>query len=241
MTASSSRLDESSGPGPDKGLGFVGLLRRHRVVAVVRALGIPDAADLCAALQAGGIGLVELTFTTPDLARHLRAASAYAASTTPSGDAAVLVGVGTVTGVEQARVAIDAGAAFLVTPGLGPFVPEVVDLAHAAGVPVLLGALTPSEVLAATGYGADAVKVFPASLGGPRLLADLRGPFPDVPFVPSGGVSAENAQAFLDAGAVAVSAGSSVVSPDAVASGDWAAITASARDFRACLGPAAGA
>ncbi|MGI9156696.1 MAG: bifunctional 4-hydroxy-2-oxoglutarate aldolase/2-dehydro-3-deoxy-phosphogluconate aldolase [Marmoricola sp.] len=236
MPASSAHLDEPAGAPSQSASGLEMLLVRHRVVAVVRAPEIPDAAALCEALLAGGIGLVELTFTTPDLARHIRTASAFAASV-PGHD--LVVGVGTVTRVDQARAAIDAGAGFLVTPGLGAFAAGVVEAAHDAEVPVLLGAFTPSEVLAATELGADAVKVFPASVGGTRLVSDLRGPFPDVAFVPSGGVTGANARAFLDAGAVAVSAGSGVVSPAAVTSGDWRGITSAARDFRARLESAA--
>jgi 2-dehydro-3-deoxyphosphogluconate aldolase / (4S)-4-hydroxy-2-oxoglutarate aldolase len=219
-------------PDPGPGAPLVVRLRSERVLAVVRAVTIADAGELCRALVDGGIRVVELTFTTPGVARHLEVAAAYAAS---SGDPGCLVGAGTVLGAEQARAAVDAGAAFLVTPGVGRFAEGVVTVARAAGVPVILGALTPSEVLEALALGADAVKIFPATLGGPRLLQDLSGPFPDVPLVPSGGITAQNARDFLDAGAVAVSAGSGVVPPAAVASGDWRRITAAARDFRAHL------
>jgi 2-dehydro-3-deoxyphosphogluconate aldolase / (4S)-4-hydroxy-2-oxoglutarate aldolase len=212
--------------------GLMARLARDLVLVVVRAPQIPDVVALCRALRDGGIGVVELTFTTPDLARHLETAAEFAASADGAG---VLVGAGTVRSAEQARAAVDAGAAFLVTPGVAASAPEIVEVAGAARVPVVLGALTPSEVLTATELGADAVKIFPASLGGPKLLSDLRGPFPDVPFLPSGGVNAENARAFLDAGAFAVSAGTGVVPPAAVAAGDWAPITAAARDFRARL------
>jgi 2-dehydro-3-deoxyphosphogluconate aldolase/(4S)-4-hydroxy-2-oxoglutarate aldolase len=99
--------------------------------------------------------------------------------------------------------------------------------------------MTPSEVMIATDLGADVVKVFPASLGGPRLIADLRGPFPDVPLVPSGGVIAENAQDFLDAGAPAVCAGTGVVPPAAVAAGSWGLVEEAARRFCGRLRPGA--
>lgn len=208
------------------------VLAEQAVVVVVRAARIPDAAALCAALRKGGIGVVELTFTTPGVEQDLAAAARYAESA-EAGD--VVVGAGTVIRPDQARAAIDAGASFLVTPGIGPGTPEVARIAAAAGVPLMLGALTPSEVMVAVDLGAEAVKVFPASLGGPRLIADLRGPFPDVPLVPSGGVTAANARQFLEAGAVAVSAGTGVVRPSAVVDGDWAAIEGAARDFRAHL------
>ncbi|MGI5128605.1 bifunctional 4-hydroxy-2-oxoglutarate aldolase/2-dehydro-3-deoxy-phosphogluconate aldolase [Pseudonocardia sp. CA-107938] len=189
-----------------------------RVIAVVRAPAIPDVHGLVAALAAGGIPTVELTFTTPDVLRHVTAAR----------DAGTPVGVGTVLTAEQATAAVDAGAAFLVTPGIRA---EVAEVGVAAGVPVYLGAFTPTEVAAAVDLGATAVKIFPAGLHGPRYLSDLRGPFPDVPLLPSGGVNEQNAAAFLAAGAVAVCAGTGVVPPQAVAAGDWADITARATRF----------
>jgi 2-dehydro-3-deoxyphosphogluconate aldolase/(4S)-4-hydroxy-2-oxoglutarate aldolase len=137
---------------------------------------------------------------------------------------------------DQARAAVDAGASFLVTPALGRSTDAVLTVGRDAGVPVLAGALTPTEVLAAMDLGADVVKIFPASVGGPRYLADLRGPFPGVPLVPSGGITAESAGSFLDAGALAVSAGTSVVPPHAVAGAEWARITEAARAFRTAVG-----
>jgi 2-dehydro-3-deoxyphosphogluconate aldolase/(4S)-4-hydroxy-2-oxoglutarate aldolase len=125
--------DATPAPGPAGGLRA--LLEARAVVSVVRAPEIPDAAALCDALHRGGIGVVELTFTTPRVEQHLARALRYAAS---SGDAGVVVGVGTVTRADQARAAIDAGAAFLVTPGIGRAMEEVVRLAT-AGVPVMLG------------------------------------------------------------------------------------------------------
>jgi 2-dehydro-3-deoxyphosphogluconate aldolase/(4S)-4-hydroxy-2-oxoglutarate aldolase len=207
-------------------------LVRHRVLSVVRAAEIPDPAALCGALLRGGIPVVELTFTTPGVERYLAEAVGYATSAEGAG---LVVGAGTVLGVDQARAAIAAGAAFLVTPGVGRATEEVCRVAAGAGVPVMLGAMTPSEVIVATELGAEVVKVFPASLGGPRFLNDLRGPFPDTALVPSGGVTAANARDFLVAGALAVSAGTGVVPPAAVAEGDWSLIENSARQFTAAL------
>ncbi|ADB35168.1 2-dehydro-3-deoxyphosphogluconate aldolase/4- hydroxy-2-oxoglutarate aldolase [Kribbella flavida DSM 17836] len=203
------------------------LLRADRVLSVVRAPEIGDARDLCAALVAGGIHVIELTFTTPDLPRHLERAA--------SGDTGAVVGAGTVQTADQARTAVAAGAQFLVTPGQGPEAAEVVGAAHGAGVPIVLGALTPSEVMTAVALGADAVKIFPAHQFGPKYFKDLGGPFPGVPLIPSGGVNAGNARAFLDAGALAVSAGTDVVSPADVAAGRWSGITAKAQAFCAAL------
>lgn len=207
-------------------MSIVEVLRSDRVLSVVRAQQIPDAADLCHALAAGGIRTVELTFTTPDVLRHLKSSSAAVASS------GVVLGVGTVMTADQASAAIDAGARFLVTPGLRT---EVAAVAVAQGVPAFLGALTPTEVAAAVDLGSAAVKIFPASAFGPKYLTDLGGPYPDVEFLPSGGINTDNARAYLDAGALAVCAGTGVVPPAQVAAGDWPAITARAAQFVAAL------
>lgn len=196
------------------------VLAQDRVLAVVRAPSLPDAARLCQALADGGIRCVELTFTVPGLPAHLRRAAAASGT--------FHLGAGTVLSGADAEAAIDAGAEFLVTPGLRP---EVAAVAREHGVPVLMGAFTPTEVLSAVELGAAAVKIFPASALGPRYLADLHGPLPGVPLVPSGGVTAGNAPEFLTQGALAVSVGTGVVPPDAVAAGNWAEITRRARDL----------
>ncbi|WP_239100034.1 bifunctional 4-hydroxy-2-oxoglutarate aldolase/2-dehydro-3-deoxy-phosphogluconate aldolase [Phycicoccus sp. CSK15P-2] len=105
--------------------------------------------------------------------------------------------------------------------------------AHDVGAAVVLGALTPTEVAAAVALGADAVKIFPARALGPRHLSDLRGPFPEVPLIPSGGVDDDNAAEYLRVGALAVTAGTSVVPPAAVEQGRWEEITSRAAAFRA--------
>lgn len=202
---------------------FLTQLAKDRVIAVVRAPEIPDAAALCEALRAGGIRWIEFTRTTPGLAAHLRRAVA---------DGQDGVGAGTVMTGAQAEELIAAGAQYLVTPGCRPGVAEA---AAAAGVPVVMGALSPTEVGMALDLGVDAVKIFPARAFGPRHFRDLAGPFPDVPLVASGGVNAENAAGFLAAGARAVCAGSEVVPPAVVAAGDWAEITRRARAFTDAL------
>lgn len=201
-------------------------LGADRVLSVVRADSIPDAADLCRALVDGGIRTVELTFTTPDVLAHLARAAGSAAQT------GAVVGVGTVLTVEQAKRAVDAGARFLVTPGIRA---AVAELAVAQGIPVFPGALTPTEVATAVDLGATAVKIFPARLFGPTYLRDLQGPYPGVRLLPSGGITADNAAAFMQAGAMAVCAGTGVVPPAAVAAGNWAEITSRARDFVTAL------
>lgn len=196
-----------------------------RVLCVVRAPHLPDVAALCDALVAGGIRTVELTMTTPGALDAVRAGSEVPG---------VVIGVGTVLEAADAEELVAAGARFLVTPGLRP---RVAAFARAAGVPLLMGALTPTEVLAAHELGAAAVKIFPASAHGPAYLRALHGPYPDIALVPSGGVDASNAAAFLAAGAAAVTAGTSVVPPAAVADGDHDLITARARELTEGLVP----
>ncbi|WKG01136.1 bifunctional 4-hydroxy-2-oxoglutarate aldolase/2-dehydro-3-deoxy-phosphogluconate aldolase [Mycolicibacterium sp. HK-90] len=202
------------------------VLRADRVLSVVRAETIPDAADLCHALAAGGIRTVELTFTTPGVLDHLRACADSVSQ------AGIVLGVGTVMTADQAREAIDAGARFLVTPGLRP---AVADIATSSAVPVFLGALTPTEVAQAVDLGSAAVKIFPAGSMGPKYLSDLHGPYPDVELLPSGGINEGNARSYLDAGALAVCAGTGVVPPAQVAAGNWDEITNRARSFVAAL------
>lgn len=205
-------------PGPIDAIG------RDRAVVVVRADDIPDTAALVNALVEGGIHGIEFTFTTPDVERHVRAAVAAV----PEAE----IGVGTVLTRDQARSAIDAGAGFLVTPGV---VAGVGAVAAEAGVPLAMGAFTPSEVIAALEHGATAVKIFPAETCGPRFFAHLRGPLPGVRLIASGGIDESNARSFLEAGAYAVTAGSSVVTPSLIAARDWDGITRRARAFMAAL------
>lgn len=203
-------------------------LRADQALVVVRATLLDDPVTLCRALAAGGIRTVELTYTTPGLTGLLAEVAAHA-----NGD--IVIGAGTVVTADQAHAAITAGARFLVTPGIPPEAAEIVTAAHAAGAAAILGALTPTEVLTATTLGADAVKIFPARAVGPRYLSDLRGPFPEVALIPSGGVDDDNAAEFLRAGAIAVTAGTSVVAPADVDEARWDRITTNAARFRAAL------
>lgn len=200
-------------------------LREDRVLSIVRAPHVDDVVALSAALVAGGIRVVELTFTTPGLAGLLR----VAADATP--DTGAVVGAGTVRTTAQAREAVAAGARFIVTPGMASDAAEIVRAAHDSGAGVLLGAFSPSEVMRAVELGADMVKIFPARACGPKYLSDLHGPMPEVPLVPSGGIDNSNAVEYLDAGALAVTAGTSVVAPGDVVDGRWADITANAAAF----------
>lgn len=187
----------------------------------MRAESVDDPGKLARTLANERIRCVEFTFTIPGAAEVIAAAAS---------EPSAVVGAGTVRSTQQAAAAIEAGARFIVSPGV---IHDIIPACQAHGVPVILGALTPTEVHTAHALGATAVKVFPAGLGGPRYLRDLRGPFPQLTFMPSGGVTPENAADFLAAGAVAVFAGSDLVPPAAVASGDYDALAARARRFRA--------
>lgn len=175
-------------------------LASGRLLAIVR--GTSEAASLAAVrtLAEVGVRLIEVSLTTPGAADIISQARAQARPGT-------LIGAGTVRTAADADLVASAGAAFIVTPALGTGVAAAVR--H--GLPVLAGALTPSEVMAAMTAGAAAVKLFPASLGGPGYLRSLLDPFPEVPFVPVGGVDVAAAARYLEAGAVAVGVGSPLV------------------------------
>jgi 2-dehydro-3-deoxyphosphogluconate aldolase/(4S)-4-hydroxy-2-oxoglutarate aldolase len=192
------------------------------VIPVVRCGSADIAVRVAEVLIDAGLPVAEITFTVPN------ATHAIARLVRNSGSRA-LIGAGTVTTADQARDAIRAGASFIVSPGL---VPEVVDVAKAAGVTMIPGALTPTEIIAAFRAGADLVKIFPAhSLGGPAYIRSLRGPFPDLPLVPTGGVDLDNVAEFMQAGATAVGVGSELVSRDALAKGDYDTIAKRAAQF----------
>ena len=177
------------------------LLRSTRVVAIARHIGADDAPGVGAALVAGGVRVMEITLNEPEP----RALAAIAALAEVAGDLGALVGAGTVLSVESARRAVDAGAGFIVTPHTDV---DIAAWCAVHDVPCLPGALTPSEILAAWQAGASAVKLFPAVSMGPGYLAQIRGPFPEIPLVPTGGVSAETAEAWITSGALAVGMGS---------------------------------
>jgi 2-dehydro-3-deoxyphosphogluconate aldolase/(4S)-4-hydroxy-2-oxoglutarate aldolase len=196
-------------------------MKADRVVAVIRAERIADPVELAEAVAAAGIRCVEFTVTTPGALEAIAAAS----------DSRAIVGAGTVVDERQAREAMAAGARFVVSPAC---VPELVEACREDGIPVFLGGLTPTEIHTAWAAGATAVKLFPAG-DGPRYLQQLRGPFPDIAFVPSGGINEQNAREYLDAGAVAVYAGSSLAPSALVAAGDHEEIARRARAFVASL------
>lgn len=200
---------------------FVASLARHRVLGIVRATSGEHAATAAQALFAAGIGLVEISLTTPDAV----AAIARVAASAPPG---CMIGAGTVVTESDAEAVAEAGAGFVVSAGIT----RGVHRAIALGLPAAPGVVTPTEVYAALDAGAVAVKLFPASVGGLDYLTALRAPMPGVAFVPVGGVGIAEARAYLRAGAVAVGVGSPLVG-DAAAGGDLDALAARAASFRA--------
>ena len=172
--------------------------RANTVIAVVRFREPGDLDGVLDAVVHGGIGLLEVTLDTPGALDAVRRAATDGRT----------VGAGTVVTAEQVRACADAGAGFVVSPGL---VLEVLEEAARLGIEAVPGVLTPTEIQQATSHGAETVKVFPASLGGPAYLRAVRGPFPDVGIVPTGGVRIDEVAAYLSAGATAVGLGGALV------------------------------
>jgi len=195
------------------------------IVAVVRSEHAEPLVKVASALAEGGVTAVEITFTVPDapdVIREVRRAM---------GDRVVL-GAGTVLDAETARIALLAGAEYLVSPVVNP---DVIRLARRYGKLVIPGAYTPTEILGAWEAGADVVKVFPADAGGPAYLKAIRGPLPQIRLMPTGGVDLTTADAFLKAGAVCLGVGSALVEPKAVANGDFGRIRELAAEFAAIV------
>ena len=190
-----------------------------RIVAIVRLERYDRAVEIARALLAGGISAIEFTLTGAG------AHDAIGAARVALGERAQ-IGVGSVLTDAAADAAIDAGAQFVVTPALRL---ETIAACRARGVPIMCGAFTPTEALTAYEAGADMVKIFPARLGGPQYIRDLLAPLPFLKLAPTGGISAENARAYLDAGAVAVGIGGNLVSAAAVAEGQWDRIEGAAQ------------
>ena len=170
------------------------------VMAIGRRVATELAPTVAAALAEGGVRAFELTLNEPE-AEALRSIEAVARVAAGLG---LEIGAGTVLSIEAAGRAVDSGATFLVMPHLDP---ELVGWAAARDIPAFPGCATPTEILAAWRAGAAAVKLFPASSAGPGFVRELRGPFPDIAIVPTGGVTLESAPLFITAGAVAVGMG----------------------------------
>jgi 2-dehydro-3-deoxyphosphogluconate aldolase / (4S)-4-hydroxy-2-oxoglutarate aldolase len=198
----------------------------QRVVPVLRLASSEETERAVECLADAGFRTFEITLTTPGAVALIGRLAARADW---------LVGAGTVLELDSARACVQAGAKFLVSPCL---VAGMARLAHEAGRAALIGGLTPGEILAADREGADIVKVFPASTGGPEHLRAIHAVFPDVRLCPTGGVSLQNLEAYFAAGAALVGVGNNIVDQRALAAGDRSRVVAHARRF---LEPGAGA
>lgn len=202
-------------------------IKSEKVIALIRADSPASLLECARALSAGGLNCIELTMTTPGAIELC----AQVSRELPD----VLLGLGTVLDADTARKGIAAGAKFIVTPCLRP---TVIAVCREAGVPILSGALTPTEAYHAHELGADVIKVFPAEFFGPAYIKSLKAPFPQIEFMPTGGVTPETVGDFLKAGAFATAAGSALVAAAALKAGDWPAITARAKQFVAAANAA---
>ncbi len=193
----------------------------HKIVAVIRADNGDLLVDVAESLLAGGVEVMEVTFTVPRATRVLEKVVDRIGSR-------ILLGAGTVLDTETCRAALLAGAEFIVSPAVNV---EVIELCKRYSKPVMPGALTPTEVVTAWQAGADIVKIFPSEITGPKYLKALHGPLPHVRLMPTGGVNLETATEFLRCGACALGIGSSLVDPKVVAAGDLKKIESLARQY----------
>jgi 2-dehydro-3-deoxyphosphogluconate aldolase/(4S)-4-hydroxy-2-oxoglutarate aldolase len=198
----------------------VGLVPVVRTASTELALQAEDAHLLA------GIAVAEITLTIPDALSVIRAV-------TERHGAKLLVGAGTVQRADEAREAVAAGASFIVSPG---FDPDVVHAAHALDVPAIPGVLTPTEIMAAVRAGADWVKIFPcAAVGGAQYVRALRGPFPKLKLMPTGGVTLASVPEYIAAGATALGVGSELVDPKELEAGELTGLRKRARMFGAAV------
>jgi 2-dehydro-3-deoxyphosphogluconate aldolase/(4S)-4-hydroxy-2-oxoglutarate aldolase len=201
-------------------------IRQTGVIAILRAKSSEQLLAAADAIRAGGVCAIEVTMTTPgalaiiEQARGLYSRARYSQE--------VFFGAGTVLDPESARAAILAGAQFVVSPSLKP---AVIELCHRYSVPVFPGVYTPTEILTAWELGADMVKIFPASVGGPGFIKALKAPLPQVEMVPVGGVNLGNTADFIRAGSAAVGVGGELLDAKLLEAKDWPALTDRARQF----------
>ncbi|HKE23697.1 MAG TPA: bifunctional 4-hydroxy-2-oxoglutarate aldolase/2-dehydro-3-deoxy-phosphogluconate aldolase [Bryobacteraceae bacterium] len=192
------------------------------IIPAIRVSSHDDALFACEAVQQAGIPIVELTMTVPGAVELLAVIG--------KNNCGVIAGAGTVLDLETAQRCVDAGAQFLTSPGLET---ELVEFASKRGVLVLPGALTPTEVLNAWKAGGDMVKVYPCSqVGGPKYIKSLRGPFPQIPLIASGGVNHHTAPEFILAGAAALGIGGNLIPKEAIEQRQPERIAELARRFK---------
>ncbi|MEQ1764382.1 MAG: bifunctional 2-keto-4-hydroxyglutarate aldolase/2-keto-3-deoxy-6-phosphogluconate aldolase [Pyrinomonadaceae bacterium] len=192
------------------------------LVPVVRASSADEAMQVIEAIKAGGVNVLEITMTVPGAVRVIeKVADKYGSD--------VLVGAGTVLDPETARACLLAGAQFIVSPALNL---DTIAMCHRYSAPVMPGVLTPTEVITAWSAGADFVKVFPCgAVGGANYIKNLKGPFPQIKMIPTGGVSLKTAQDFIKAGASALGVGTDLVDVKAIREGNAQVVTDRAKEF----------
>lgn len=202
------------------------------IVPVVRAATVEEATRAVEAISAGGIPIAEITMTVPNAVSVIReVVQQYRGK--------VLFGAGTVTTAQQAESSVQAGAEFIVSPGLAPSVLSVAQDCAKLAIP---GALTPTELMAAQDHGARLIKIFPCgNVGGPKYLRSLRAPFPNACLIPTGGVNAGNAADFISAGAFALGVGADLIDAAALREGNLDKIVAGARELVRAVASARGA
>jgi 2-dehydro-3-deoxyphosphogluconate aldolase/(4S)-4-hydroxy-2-oxoglutarate aldolase len=196
------------------------------IVPVLRASSTQEALAIATAIEAGGVPVLEVTMTVPGAVRVIEQLASHAGGH-------LLIGAGTVLDAETARACILAGAQFVVSPALDV---RTIELCRRYGVPVLPGALTPTEIVTAWQAGADAVKVFPCSaVSGAKYLKAVKAPLPQIDLIPTGGVSLATAAEFLEAGAFALGVGGDLVDNKAIADGHPEVITENAKKYLAIV------
>lgn len=192
-----------------------------KLIAILRADSGEQLLNVSQALVSGGIEIIEVTFTTPGAADVVKAVKSEL------GDE-IVMGGGTILDPETARTAILAGAEFIVAPNTNP---AVIQMCKRYSVPVMPGAFSPTEIVAAWEAGADVVKIFPSNVLGPGYLKAVKGPLPQVRMMPTGGVDLDTIADFFQAGACSVGLGSALVTGKQIAEGDWSGIEETARKF----------
>lgn len=203
-------------------------VKNRKIIAIVRGLSSEYMIGLANALYEGGIDLIEVTFNQAKPGTWKETADAIRAIGT-SMDGKMLAGAGTVLNDEQLRMAIDAGAKYIVTPNVDP---GLISKVKAAGLCSFPGALTPSEIVIAYQAGADAVKVFPAGNLGPSYIKAIKAPLSHIPLMAVGGVNEKNTADFIGAGCCGVGVGGNLVNKEWIANGEWDKIMSLAKEFR---------
>ena len=202
-------------------------VKERKIIAIVRGLEPAYLIRLGQALEEGGIGLMEVTYNQSAPETWTDTARAIEAAAKTFGER-VLIGSGTVITPEQVRLTYNAGGRYLVTPATQP---EIIRMGKALGLGAFPGALTPTEILAAWNAGADAVKVFPASVLGSAYIKAVRAPLSHIPLMAVGGVNEKNAAEYMKAGCVGLGVGGSLVNKEWIQSGQWDKITDLAKEF----------